>query len=161
MHYFPLPWFRQKLLNSYFPANFPLELHQVWINWKQVVFDWRLCMLWVWSCPVNTKELFLKKAVPKRQKKSLKTNCEAVSFCYICKLYNWNLLQIILSQVFLKDFAKIACDAPFIWNSKKSNNLLCRSFLIIFSLSNHSSPFFLSNFWSSFILGAFPTGCFS
>ena len=43
-------------------------------------------MLWIWSCPVSTKELFLKIAVPKRQTKSLKSNCEVVSFYYICKL---------------------------------------------------------------------------
>ena len=63
-------------------------------------------MLWIWSCPVSTKELFLKIAVPKRQTKSLKSNCEVVSFYYICKLYTWNLLSTIFSQVFLKDFAK-------------------------------------------------------
>ena len=63
-------------------------------------------MLWIWSCPVGTKEFFLKTAVPKRQTKSLKSNCEIVSFYYICKLYTWNLLQTIFSQAFLKDFAK-------------------------------------------------------
>ena len=35
-------------------------------------------MLWIWSCPVSTKELFLKIVVPKRQTKSLKSNCEVV-----------------------------------------------------------------------------------
>ena len=37
-------------------------------------------MLWMWSCPVSTKELFLKIAVLKRQKKSLKSTFEVVSF---------------------------------------------------------------------------------
>ena len=63
-------------------------------------------MLWIWSCPVSTKELFLKIAVPKRQTKSLKSNCEVVSFYYICKLYAWNLLRVIFPQAFLKNFAK-------------------------------------------------------
>ena len=67
-------------------------------------------MLWIWFCPVTTKELFLKIAAPKRQAKSLKTTCEVVSFYYICKLYTWNLWKTILSQAFLKGFAKIACD---------------------------------------------------
>ena len=59
-------------------------------------------MLWIWSCPVSTKELFLKIAVPKRQTKSLKSACEVVNFYYVCKLY--------ASQAFLKDLAKITCD---------------------------------------------------
>ena len=63
-------------------------------------------MLWIWSCPVSTKELFLKIAVPKRQTKSLKSNCEVVTFYYICKLYIWNWLWTIFSQAFLKNFAK-------------------------------------------------------
>ena len=63
-------------------------------------------MLWLLSFPVDTKELFLKKAVPKRQTKYLKSNCEVVSFYYICKLYIWNLLKTIFSQAFLKNFAK-------------------------------------------------------
>ena len=67
-------------------------------------------MLWIWFCPVTTKEFFLKIAAPKRQAKSLKTTCEVVSFYYICKLYTWNLWKTILSQPFLKGFAKIACN---------------------------------------------------
>ena len=67
-------------------------------------------MLWIRFFPVTTKELFLKIAAPKRQEKSLKTTCEAVSFYFVCKLYTWNLWKTILSQAFLKGFAKIACD---------------------------------------------------
>ena len=67
-------------------------------------------MLWIWSCPITTKKLFLKITAPKRQTKSLKTTCEVVSFYYICKLYTWNLLKTILAQAFLKSFAKITCD---------------------------------------------------
>ena len=67
-------------------------------------------MLWIWSCPVTTKELFLKIAAPKKQAKSLKTTCEVVCFYYICKLYTRNLLRTILSQAFLNGFAKITCD---------------------------------------------------
>ena len=67
-------------------------------------------MLWIWFCPVTTKELLLKIAAPKRQAKSLKTTGEVVSFYYIYKLYTWNVLKAILSQAFLKGFAKIACD---------------------------------------------------
>ena len=67
-------------------------------------------MLWIWSCPAITKELLHKITAPKRQKKSLKTTCEVVSFYYIHKLYTWNLLKTIPSQTFLKGFAKIACD---------------------------------------------------
>ena len=67
-------------------------------------------MLWMWSCPITRKELFLKIPAPKRQIKSLKTTCDVVRFYYICKLYTWNLLKTILSQAFFKGFAKIACD---------------------------------------------------
>ena len=67
-------------------------------------------MLWIWFCTVTTKELFIKIAAPKRQAKSLKTTCEIVSFYYICKLWTWNLWKIILSQGFVKGFAKIAYD---------------------------------------------------
>ena len=67
-------------------------------------------MLWISLCPVTTKELLLEIVAPKRQGKSLKTTCEVVSFYYICKLYTWNLWKTILSQAFLKGFAKIACD---------------------------------------------------
>ena len=67
-------------------------------------------MLWICFYSVTTKELFLKIAATKRQEKSLKTKSEAVSFNYIPKLYTWNLLKTVLSQAFLKGFAKIACD---------------------------------------------------
>ena len=63
-------------------------------------------MLWIWSCPVSTKELFCKIAFPQGQTKSLKSNCQVVSFYYICKLHTWNLLWTIFSQAVLKDFAK-------------------------------------------------------
>ena len=109
-HYLPIPGFCQKLLNSYFPTNFSPELQKY--NSDQIGFDWKLRMLWIWSCPVSTKELFLKIAVPKRQTKFLKSTCEVVSFYYICKLYTLNLLRTIFSQAFLKDFAKITCDFP-------------------------------------------------
>ena len=93
-------------------------------------------MLWIWSCPVITKELLLKIAVPKRQTKSLKGNCEVVSFYYICKLYSWKLLRTIFSQAFLKDFAKAFlkdfADFPLYGIVK---NLLRRIFSIFFSLS--------------------------
>ena len=69
-------------------------------------------MLWIWSCHLRTKEMFLKIVPPERQTKSLKNTCEVVSFYYICKLYTWNLLRIIFSQAFLKDFAKITFDFP-------------------------------------------------
>ena len=69
-------------------------------------------MLWIWSFPVSTEKLFLKIAVPKRQTKPLKSICEVVSFYYIRKPYNSNLLETNLSQAFLKDVAKITCDSP-------------------------------------------------
>ena len=119
-------------------------------------------MLWIWFCPVTTKELFLKIAAPKRQAKSLKATCKVVSFYYICKLYTWNIWKQF-SQAFLKGFAKIACDVK-LWNSKKSNNLLCRNFsmfinnyyfinLLLFSF------FFFSKCLSSFFLGKSPSDC--
>ena len=41
----------------------------------------------------------------------------------------------------------------FIWNSKKSNDLLLRHFSMFFSWSiYHSSPFFWLNFWAAFFL---------
>ena len=67
-------------------------------------------MLWVWLFPVTTKKLFFKITAPKRQVNFLKTTCEVVSLYYICKLYNWNLWKAILSQAFLKGFARIPCD---------------------------------------------------
>ena len=66
-------------------------------------------MLWIWFCTLTTKELFIKIAAPKRQAKSLKTTCEAVSFYYIYKLDTWNVWKKILLKAFLKGFAKIAC----------------------------------------------------
>ena len=109
-HYLPIPGFCQQLLNSYFPTNFSPELQKY--NSEQIGFDWKLRILWIWSCPVSTKELFLKIAVPEKQTKSLKSTCEVVSFYYIFKLYTLNLLRTIFSQAFLKDFAKITCDFP-------------------------------------------------
>ena len=67
-------------------------------------------MLWISFYPVTTKELLLEIVAPKRQGKSLKTTCEVVTFYYICKLCTWNLWKTILSQAFLKGFAKIAYD---------------------------------------------------
>ena len=58
-HYLPLFRVSQKLLSSYFPKNFSLEL--------EIDFDWNSRMLWIWSCPVNAKELCLKIPIPKRQ----------------------------------------------------------------------------------------------
>ena len=49
-------------------------------------------------------------AVLKRQTKLLNTNCEFVSFYYICNLHTLNLLKTILSQAFPERFAKIAYD---------------------------------------------------
>ena len=40
-------------------------------NLEQRVCDRELGMLWIWSFPVNKKELFLKLAVPKKQAKYL------------------------------------------------------------------------------------------
>ena len=130
-------------------------------------FDSKSRMLWIWSCHVSTKELLFKIAVPKWQTKSLKSNCEAVSFYYICKLYTWNLLQTIFSQAFLKDFAKAFlkgfADFPLygiVKNLIIPINPLRRSFLILFSLSvYHSSPF-LSKVWISFFQGTPSCGCF-
>ena len=62
--------------------------------------------------PCKYKGIAPEIAVLKRQTKFLKSTCEVVSFYYICKLYTWNLLRTILSQAFLKDFAKITCDFP-------------------------------------------------
>ena len=91
--------------------------------------------------PIDTKELFYKTTVPKRQVSSLKSTCQVVSFYYICKLCTWNLLKTILSQV-SKIFFKFSSLKllnclwyTFIWNSTKSNNLLHRSFSKFFSLS--------------------------
>ena len=67
-------------------------------------------MLKIWSCPVTTKELFLKIPAPKRQRKSLKTTCEGVSFYYISKMYNCNLFKKTISQALLNGFGKIAYD---------------------------------------------------
>ena len=127
---------------------FSLELQ------KYNYFDWNSRMLWIWSCPTSTKELFLKVAIPKRRTKSLKIICEVVSFYYICKLYTWNFLRTIFSQAFLKDFAKITCDFPLHGIGKnliKYLQKLCNIFLIIN----------LSSFWSSFFLGTPSCGCFS
>ena len=74
-------------------------------------------MLWVWSFPVGTKEVFLKRAVRKRQAKFLKTTCEVASIYYIYRLYTRNLLKTILSQAFFAKFTKLHV-IPFIWNSK-------------------------------------------
>ena len=127
-------------------------------------FDSKSRMLWIWSCHVSTKELLFKIAVPKWQTKSLKSNCEVVSFYYICKLCTWNLLQTIFSQAFLKDFPKVFLNAftdfplhGIVKNPIIPINPLLRSFLIFFSLSiYHSSPFFIKDLdqllpWNTFL----------
>ena len=85
-------------------------------------------MLWIWFCPVITKELFLQMSVNNRQTKSSKTTCEVVSFYYIYKLYKWKLSQTILSPAFLKGFAKITCNVLLYRIVKNLYNLLRRSF---------------------------------
>ena len=114
-------------------------------------------MLWIWFCPVSTKELLLKIAVPKRWTKSLKSTCEVVSFYYVCKLYNWNSLRTILSQAFLNDFAKTTCDFPLYGIVK--NVIIC--FVEAFWYFFHCQfttlpPLFLSSFWNGFFLVKLP-----
>ena len=107
-------------------------------------------MLWIWSSRVTTKELFLKIAAPKRQAKSLKSTCKEVSPYYICKLYTWNLWKAILSQAFLKGFAKIACDVSFYGTVKNliiyfAETFRCFShdqFITLLLFSYFFSPFF-------------------
>ena len=58
-------------------------------------------------------------------------------------------LKCFFHNHFLRVWLKLWC--PFFWSSKKSNNLLRRSFSMLFSLSvYHSSRFLLLNVWSSF-----------
>ena len=118
-------------------------------------------MLWIWSSPVSTKELFIKITVPKRQIKSLKRNYEVVTFYYICKLHTWNLLYTIFSQAFLNDFAeaflKDFTDFPLIWNSRKSNNLRSQKLFDIFLIINLPLFFlFNRNFGSAFFKDHLP-----
>ena len=115
----------------------------------------------IWSCPVSTKKLFLKIALPRKQAKFLETTFKVVIFYYMCKLYIWNLLKTILDFPRPKGFCffffffllnLLNCLwCPFTCNSKKSNNLLRRSFSLFFSFSiYHSSPFFLQVFGTTF-----------
>ena len=71
MQYLPLPRLCQKLSSRTTP---------IYLNWEQIVFELKSRILWIWSCPVTTKELFLEIAAPKRQVKFLKITCEVVSF---------------------------------------------------------------------------------
>ena len=108
-------------------------------------------MLWICFYSVTTKELFLKIAATKRMEKSLKTTSEAVSFYYISKLYTWNLLKTILSEAFLKGFAKIACDVNLYRRVRNIIIYFAKTFRCFFSWSiYYSSPFFLSNLWAAF-----------
>ena len=54
----------------------------------------------IWSCPVSTKKLFLKIALPRKQAKFLETTFEVVIFYYMCKLYTWNLLKTFFPKHF-------------------------------------------------------------
>ena len=105
-------------------------------------------MLWVWSCPINLKDLFHKIAVSERQAKSLKSNCEVVSFYYICKWYTWNLLRTNFSQAFLTDFAKAFfkdfADFPLYG--------IVKNLMIYFPHYQFTTllPFFYQNFGSDF-----------
>ena len=62
-------------------------------------------MLWIWSCPVSTEEMFLKIAAPKRQTKSSKSNCE-VAFITFIRCTPEIYYKQFFSQAFFKDFAK-------------------------------------------------------
>ena len=113
-------------------------------------------MLWIWSCPVSTKELFLKIAVPKRQTKSLKSNCEVVSFYFICKLYTWNYKKIC-SQAFLEYFGKVLfndfTDFPLYGIVKNLRIYFAQTFLlpILFLIINLPMfSLFYHNFRSTF-----------
>ena len=100
----PLSW------NNPFSETLMVYL-QTRICWGKIYYHVKNTrMLWIWFCPVITKELFLQMSVNNRQTKSLKTTCEVVSFHYIYKLYKWNFSQKVLPQAFLKGFAKITCD---------------------------------------------------
>ena len=123
-------------------------------------------MLWTWLCHVIRNKLFLEIAAPKRQIKSLKTTCEVVNFYYICKLYTWNLSKSILSKPVLKGLLKLLVMSNFIWNSKKSNNLLFRNFSMFINyycfINLLLSFFFLfSKCLSIFFLGKPSSGCLS
>ena len=123
-------------------------------------------MLWIWFCPVTKKELFFKIAAPKRHAKSLKTTCEVVNFYYICKLYTWNLSKSILSKPVLKGLLKLLVMSNFIWNSKKSNNLLFRNFSMFISYYCFINLllfffFLFSKCLSIFFLGKPSSGCLS
>ena len=104
-------------------------------------------MLWIWSYPVSTKKLFLKIAVPKRQTKSLKSNY------YIFKLYRWNLLRTIFSQVFLKDFAKAFlkdfADFPLYGIVKNLISTSQKLFDIFLSINLQLFSLFYQNFGSA------------
>ena len=116
-------------------------------------------MLWIGSCPVDTKELFLKIAVSKRQIKSLKSNCEVISFITFVsctpEIYYKQFFRKHFSRILLKNLLKILLICLF-WNSKTSNNLLRRSFLIFFSLSIYrTSPCFIKIFGQLFSRNTF------
>ena len=118
-------------------------------------------MLWIWFSPVTTKKLLFKITAPKRQVKSLKTTCEVVSFYYICKLYTWNLWKTILSQAFLKGFAKIACDVKLYGTVRNLIIYFAETFqcllMITISYIYYSFPFFSSpNVWGAFFQGNLP-----
>ena len=73
--YLPLPRFCQNL-----SCKLPSRTRPSIIKLEQIVFDQKSRMLWIWFCPVTTKELFLKIAAPKRQAKSLKTTLRQLAF---------------------------------------------------------------------------------
>ena len=102
-----------------FPGNLFLELHQRQLSWEQRVSRKKLFMLWIWSYPVSKKELFLKLADPKKQRKLLKTIWSGLGFYCICKLQGSNFIKnnsfINISQGF-----STTCLPPLICRTVKS-----------------------------------------
>ena len=138
---------------------------KVKLNCKQVDFDWKSRMLWIWFCPISTRELLLKIAVPKRQTKSMKSNCKVVSFYYVCKLYTWNWLRTNFSQALHKDFAKAFlkdfADFP-LYGIVKNLIIYFEEAFWYFSHYQFTTLLpFLSKFWISFFQRTPSSGCFS
>ena len=118
-----------------------------------------MCILLIWSYPVNKKKLFLKLAVPKKQAKSLEKFLRETSFLLHLQAVGLKFhKKTTLSQAFPLHLAKLTYQ---LFACGIVKNLIIEVWIFLSSSVYYSSPFMFSNFRSTFFLGTPSSGCFS